>query len=117
MEDKTLGKDFHTKRAWGMAPEEVPAEDFGQIMVNEAKQKEEVRLAKLADEELARRLQLEMNEEAMIQKAIAESLKDVDHNPSREMNLSSKLNVNCEEFVFQKPQSKKKGGKGAAHQQ
>lgn len=22
-EDKTLGKDFHTKRAWGMAPEEI----------------------------------------------------------------------------------------------
>jgi len=36
VEDKSLGKDFHTKRAWGMAPEEVPAEDFEQIMAREA---------------------------------------------------------------------------------
>jgi len=34
-EDKTLGKDFHTKRAWGMAPDELPAQDFEKIMAEE----------------------------------------------------------------------------------
>ncbi len=56
VEDKSLGKDFHTKRAWGMAPEEVPAEDFEQIMAREAELREKERIRKIADEELARRL-------------------------------------------------------------
>ena len=49
-----------------------------------------------------------MQEEEMIQKAIAESLKEVDHNPSHGINMSAKLNINSAEFVYQKPQSKKK---------
>ena len=37
----------------------------------------------------------------MIQKAIAESLKEIDHDPfSKNVNLASKLDVNCAEFVF-----------------
>lgn len=56
IEDKSLGKDFHTKRAWGMAPEEVPPEDFEQIMARENEKREKERILKRADEELARRL-------------------------------------------------------------
>jgi len=29
------GSDFQTKRAWGMEPEERPAEDFGKIIEQE----------------------------------------------------------------------------------
>jgi len=48
----------------------------------------------------------------MIQKAIAESLKEIDHHPSNDINLSSKLNVNCAAFVFQQPAQPKKRAKG-----
>jgi len=39
-----------------MAPEEVPPEDFEQIMARESEKREKERTLKRADEELARRL-------------------------------------------------------------
>jgi len=56
IEDKTLGKDFHTKRAWGMAPDEVAPEDFDKILIQEAEMREKERLRKKADEDFAKRL-------------------------------------------------------------
>lgn len=100
-----------------MAPEDIEPEHFEKIQQQEAEMKEKERLIKLADQEIARRLSFEMEEEALIQKAIAESLKDIDHQPSKEVNLSSKLNVDCAEFVFSKPGQSKKKGKGYNQQQ
>ena len=79
-QDKTLGRDFHTKRAWGLAPD-VVVNDFEKILQEEKEQAEKERLAKIADEEYAKRVQDEINEELLIQQAIRESLKDMDHAP------------------------------------
>ena len=62
---------------------------------------------------MARNLQLQMQEEEMIQKAIAESLKEVDHNPQHGINMSAKLNINSAEFIYQKPLTSKKKQKSS----
>ena len=40
-EDKTLGKDFHSKCAWGMQPDEKPVQDFESILREEQRKEEE----------------------------------------------------------------------------
>lgn len=66
---------------------------------------EQLKKQKALDEEYARKLQDDMNEEIMIQQAIAISLKEIDHTPTQAV-LSSQLNLNCAEF---KPQKQRKG--------
>ena len=73
---RTVSKDFATKRCWGMAPDELPTQDFSTIMQEELENAKLIQEQNRKDKELATRLQKELTEEEMLQQAIAASLAD-----------------------------------------